>query len=67
MSDYHPAVTCEKCNSTELKLISPLRLQFQPHTQCLDCGNEELEILIFMRCMTAMEEHDAREKGEVTT
>ena len=60
MGDYHPAVRCEKCRSTKLKLIAPLRLRFQPHVHCEKCGHEELEIITFLRSMEAMERYDAR-------
>jgi hypothetical protein len=56
VSDYHRAVTCEKCGKNNLKVVAPLRLHFQPHAQCQNCGHEELEILTFMRCCPAMME-----------
>jgi hypothetical protein len=64
MSDYHPAVKCEKCGSGKLKLIAPLRLHFQPHVQCQKCKHEELEILTFMRAVPAMQDYDAK-RGKV--
>jgi hypothetical protein len=60
MGDYHPAVRCEKCRSTRLKVVAPLRLGFQPHARCEKCGHEELEVLTFMRTVPAMEKYDAR-------
>ena len=63
MSDYHRAVTCDKCGKRNLKLIAPLRLHFQPHTQCQDCEHEELEIITFMRTAPDIEKAEARKEA----
>jgi rRNA maturation endonuclease Nob1 len=66
VSDYHPAVTCEKCRSKKLKCIAPVRLHFQPHARCEKCGHEELEVITFMRTYPAMERHEARKAAKAT-
>lgn len=64
-SDYHRAVKCEKCGKRNLKAIAPLRLRFQPHVQCKDCGHEELEVIIFMRTCPDIERAEARKAASL--